>query len=220
MRTQSTAVDFSAGECRRSSGQAVYENFDMPFMPFDLAGGFVVFVPNAAGGYDIRPVPDVAAPVCAVTPANGSVLFEGEPITILPNATDNGSVNRVRFQSSAGELDVEYVQEPFETAFVVPIGVSSITFNVTAFDGWGNAGLCTSTVSVVPGPPPASTITSVTAGAALVAGATVPITIDAANRVPVTKVDFAVNGVVLASDDRRSRSNSCSRCPRVSARWR
>src|SRR4029077_8716615 len=44
------------------------------------------------------------------------------------------------------------------------------------------------------------TITSVAAGAALVAGATVPIAIDATNRVPVTKVDFSVNGVALSSD--------------------
>jgi hypothetical protein len=197
--TQSTAVDFSAGDLSMAAGEAVFENFDMPWKPFDLAGGFVVFVPNA-GGYDIRPVPDVVAPICAVTPASGSVLFEGEPITIAANATDNGAVNRVRFQSAEGELDVEFIQEPFEVPFVVPVGVSSITFEVTAFDGWGNGGSCTSTVSVVPGPPPTSTITSVAAGATLVAGATVPITIDAVNRVPVTKVDFAVNGVVLASD--------------------
>ena len=46
------------------------------------------------------------------------------------------------------------------------------------------------------------TIASVVAGAVLTAGATVPITIDAsANRVPVTHVDFAVNGVVLSGDD-------------------
>src|SRR5262249_40350031 len=70
----------------------------------------------------------------------------------------------------------------------------------TAFDGWGNTGSCSTTVSVVPGPPPSVSITSVAAGSTLTAGATVPVTINADNRVPVTKVDFSVNGITFSTD--------------------
>jgi hypothetical protein len=55
-------------------GEAVYEQFEVPFPrgdtddsgtqdnPFDLDGGFILFTPNAGGGYDIRtilPLPTV-----------------------------------------------------------------------------------------------------------------------------------------------------------------
>ena len=72
---------------------------------FDLDGGFLVFTPGADGGYDLRPVPDVVAPICTVTtPVNGSMLFEGEVLSIDANATDNASVSRVTLQSTEGDL--------------------------------------------------------------------------------------------------------------------
>lgn len=196
-----TAVDFSAGALTTSTGEDVWEDFDEALHPFDLAGGFLVFTPNAGGGYDIRPVPDVVAPVCTVAPASGTVVFEGEPIQIVANATDNGSVARVRFKSAAGGIDTDLTTAPFAVPFVVPVGVHDITFDVTAFDGWGNAGSCATTLSVVPGPPPSVAISSIAGGATtVIAGATIPIAIDATNRVPVTKVDFLVNGVPISSD--------------------
>ena len=182
------------------AGEDVWERFNPSSRPFNLAGGFIVFSPNSARGYDIQPVPDVVAPVCTVAPASGTLLFEGEPIQVVAAATDNGSVTRVRIASSDGTIDTDLTAAPFAVPYTVPIGATSITFNVTAYDGWGNTGVCSSTVSAEPGPPPTATITSVAAGATLVAGQTVPIAVDAANRVPVESVDFAVNGVTFATD--------------------
>ena len=92
--TSSVAVDFSAGPVPLPVHANVYESFNPYDHPFDLAGGFVEFTPNAGGGYDILPVPDVAAPVCSVTPANGTVLLEGQSIQVVVTATDNGSHRR------------------------------------------------------------------------------------------------------------------------------
>jgi hypothetical protein len=196
-----TTVDFSAGSTLTAGpAEAVYENFIPNGNPFDLDGGFIVFTPNA-GGYDIRPVPDGAPPVCAVTnPVNGSTLFEGERLSVEATATDNGVVSRVNFQSSVGGLNLDDLSSPFSAPFVVPVGVSQITFNVTAYDSWNNAGACTTTVSVIPGPPPAIAITSPAPGALLTEGSTIPVVVDANNRVPVSSVSLVVNGVVLSTD--------------------
>jgi hypothetical protein len=197
-----TEVDFSTSPTLGvNPGEAVFESFNPDDHPFDLDGGFVVFSPGVAGGYDVRPVPDVVAPVCSIiSPANGSTLFEGEPITVDVNVTDNGIVARVTFQSTAGGLSVEDRSAPFSAPFVVPTGVSQITFNAMAYDSWANAAACTSTVNVVQGPPPAVTVTAPAPGAVLTAGATIPVTVDAVGRVPTRRVDLMVNGVVLATD--------------------
>ncbi len=197
-----TQVDFSVTPTLNSAAnEAVYEDFNPFGNRFDLDGGFVVFTPAPAGGYEIHPVPDVVAPVCSVTsPAAGSTVFEGEPILVEANATDNGGISHVSFQSTAGGLNEDDRIPPFSVPFVVPVGVSAITFNVTAYDSWNNAAACSSTVNVVAGPPPTITVTSPTADTVLTAGSTIPITIDATNRVPVARVDLKVNGVTLSTD--------------------
>ena len=52
-----TATDFSAGRPSVAHLGGVYESFTASGNPFDLAGGFLVFTPNASGGYDSRYVP-------------------------------------------------------------------------------------------------------------------------------------------------------------------
>jgi hypothetical protein len=195
----SREVDFSASpDLRQGATEAVYEDFYLPEKPFDLDGGFVVFTPHADGGYDIRPVPDATLPVCSVTnPVNGATLFEGERLFIEGSASDNGALQRVSVRSSDGSLDVADAGTPFREPFVVPVGLSTVTFTVTAYDGWNNAGTCTSTNPVIPGPPPTVAIVSPTV---VTAGASIPISIDANNRVPVASVELRVNGVALATD--------------------
>jgi hypothetical protein len=201
-RSRYTVVDFSATPTLNAAAvEAVYENFYPGGNPFDLDTGFVIFTPNDAGGYEVHPIPDGAAPVCSVTnPLNGSTLFEGERLSVEAPATDNGVVRRVNFQSTVGGLNVDDLSAPFSVPFVVPVGVSQITFNATAYDNWNNVGACTSTVSVIPGPPPAITVTPPAAGGAVTERSTIPIVVDANNRVPVSSVSLAVNGVVLSTD--------------------
>jgi hypothetical protein len=195
-----TRLDFrTAAIVAVAPREVVYEDFAEDGNRFDLGGGFVTFTPSGDGGYEIRPVRDVAPPVCIVTnPVDGSTLFEGEPVAIEATATDNGSVSRVTFTSSVGGLDATVSTPPFRVPFIVPVGVTGVTFNVTAYDSWGNAGACVATATVVPGPPPTAVL-SVPPGV-LTAGATIPITVDATNRVPVGTVDLRVNGVTLSSD--------------------
>lgn len=197
-----TEVDFDASPPPSvGAGEGVYENFYPGGHPFDLDGGFVVFTPNGASGYGIRPVPDTVGPVCSVTsPLDGATLFNGEPILVQATATDNGAVHHVTFRSTVGGLNLDDRSWPFSAPFVVPVGVTQVRFDVTAFDGAGNAGVCTSTVNVVAAPPPVVTITSPRAIDVLTEGSTIEVTVDAStNRVPVSRVDLIVDGVMLAS---------------------
>ena len=198
----STTVDFSAtADLSATAQESVYESFNPYSNRFDLDGGFVIFTPAPGGGYAINPVPDIVSPVCSVTsPVDGSTLFEGEALVVEAGATDNFGVGHVTLRSSVGGLDVNLATAPFRAPFVVPVGATQVTFSAAAYDLWGNTAVCTSTATVVPGPPPTLTITSPAAGTVLTAGSTIPITVDARNRVPVSRVDLLVNGVALSTD--------------------
>jgi hypothetical protein len=195
-------VDFSAtADLSATAQESVYESFNPYNNRFDLDGGFVIFTPAAGGGYAIHPVPDVVSPVCSITnPLDGSTLFEGEALVVDTSATDNGGIGHVTVRSSVNGLDVNLAAPPFRAPFVVPVGATRVTFVATAYDLWGNTAVCTSTATVVSGPPPTLTITSPAAGTVLTAGSTIPLTVDAPNRVPVSRVDLLVNGVALSTD--------------------
>jgi hypothetical protein len=81
---------------------------------------------------------------------------EGERLNVEVSATDNGGVSHVHLMSSVGDLDVDLTSAPYSATFVVPVGVTSVTFTATAFDGWGNSAVSTSTASVIPGRRPRS----------------------------------------------------------------
>jgi hypothetical protein len=200
-RTTFRVVDFSQiTTLQVPAEEAVYQDFDPDGPRFDLDGGFLVFTPTT-DGYEVRTVPDVAPPVCAITsPLTGSTLFEGEALAVAATATDNGAVGRVTFTADVGSLNADVTAAPFSVPFVVPVGVTRATFVVTAYDAWQNTGVCSSTVTVVPGPPPTLAVAGPAPGAVLTAGATIPIVVDAANRVPVTRVDVLVNGELIATD--------------------
>jgi hypothetical protein len=194
-------IDLNAGPFSSTQPANIFESFNTFGNPFDLAGGFLVFTPNAAGGYDLQPIPDLVGPACSITPVNGAVVFEGEPIQVVANATDNGGVTHVHFSSSDGAIDDDEFLAPYTTQYTVPVGITSATFTATAFDGWGNTGTCTSTVSVITGPAPTTTVGSVTDGSTIVAGSTIPVTIDAsANRVPVASVALLADGAPVFTD--------------------
>jgi hypothetical protein len=139
-------------------------------------------------------------PACTVTsPINGSAVIEGTPLVVSATATDNVRVTEVRFRSSDGSLDVTDRGSPFGASFTVPVGVSNVTFTATASDAAANATECSSTVSVLPTPPPTVTIVSPAPGTELVAGATGPVYV-AATGDAIQRIDLSVNGVIIASD--------------------
>ena len=194
-------VDFSASEgVTIGARDSVFEFFSPFDHPFDLDGGFVVFKPSGDGGYQTRPVPDVVPPVCTiVNPADGATLFQGEVLSVLVNATDNAGITHVTI-TDGSDVTADVALAPYSAPFTVPADATRATFTARAFDSWGNSSACTVTTTVTPGPPPTLTITAPAAGAVLTAGSTIPITIDAANRVPVESVALSVNGVALSTD--------------------
>lgn len=147
-----TAIDFGATpNVTIRDGEAVYENFDLADNTFDLDGAIISFAPAAGGGYSIGVAADTTPPVCTVTsPASGVTVLEGQTVPIRATATDGSTIRRVRFDSGTGIVDD--IATPYGASFVVPIGVGQVTFSVTAFDGAGNSGLCSATVTVIPDP--------------------------------------------------------------------
>jgi hypothetical protein len=203
-RVRTTRVDLSAiTSLAVAADETVMQNFSPTGDRFDLDGGFLIFTPNTGGGYELHPIPDVAAPVCTIAnPSDGATLFEGEALLVNATASDSsGSVTRVVLTSSIGGVNADLSTGPYTAPFVVPAGATQVTFTVTAYDSWLNAGVCTSTVNVVPGPPPAVAVASPLAGSTLAAGSSIAIVVDAANRVPVSSVDLFVNGAAVATDD-------------------
>ncbi len=199
--TSQRQIDFRASQTQTvAANESVYENFFSPSQPFDLGGGFVVFTPNAAQGYDLRTVPDLVPPMCTITPAPGATLFRGEHLSIEAFATDNGLVRNVLLQSSVGGVNADLTQPPYRASFVVPLDATTVTITATAFDSWSNSGSCISTVNVIDGPPPTSTMTLPGAPTVATAGQTLWVSVDAANRVPVTRVDLIANGATIATD--------------------
>src|SRR5207247_1486832 len=135
-----TIVDFSATtNLSTRAGETIYETF--PRGSFDLIGSFLVFTPNDARGYDVGFLPDTTPPTCTIgSPADGVTLFEGEPIQVSVNATDNGSIDHMTVQSTDGSLNADVRSASFLAPFVIPTGVGSIAVNVTAYDRSNNAG--------------------------------------------------------------------------------
>ena len=190
-------VDFSASsDLIQGPNDGLYESFDPVNRPFDLDGGFVVFEPRLEGGYRIRSVSDAVGPTCSMTsPANGSTVFGGEHIIVETTATHQFPITRVSFRSSDDSLDADALPwTPFSASFIVPLGVSQLTLTATVYDSWNHPAVCTTTVNVVAGPPPAVTILSPAAGTVLTAGSAIAVKVQAISRLPVSRIDGAVNG--------------------------
>lgn len=73
------------------------------------------------------------------TPAPGTVLIEGETITLGASASDNGRVASVTFTANSAPAGTDTAM-PFELAYQVSTGISSLTLEATATDTNGNTG--------------------------------------------------------------------------------
>ena len=157
----------------------------------------MLFKPRAGGGYDTSAFSEVAAPSCTITsPANGTTILGGEPIVIRASVTSAAPVRYLRFTSSDGSLDDFSFFAPYQSQpFYVPGGVTSLTFTATVLDNWSHTGTCSATFTVTEAGPPAVTI-SVPA-TPLIAGATVPVTVQATSRVPIASLGASVAGISL-----------------------
>ncbi len=106
-------------------------------------------------GPDPEPLtPETVPPTCALTnPAGGATLIEGETIIVRATATDNVGINRVIFTSNVGALNFTDFSSPYETPFVVPTGITQMSFNAVAGDIAGNTRAASPVmVNVIPDP--------------------------------------------------------------------
>lgn len=96
---------------------------------------------------------DSSPPVVNVTsPVDGDTLIEGDIITIVAEASDDGRVVRVDFLVD-GNVVTSDTTDPLAFAFEVPVGVASLSFGARAVDTNNNVGTAAAVlVNVIPDP--------------------------------------------------------------------
>lgn len=155
---------------------------------FDAAGNSATSAP-----VQINVLPDPPPTVSIVSPAEGQPLYEGQVIPLTAEANDNDTVTEVLFTVDGQS----YFNGSF---FFVPLGVTSLTFEVTATDNLGHTATATRVVEVLPDTPPTISIVSPAEGAQLTEGQRIVFSVDAQDNVSVSYVDFTVNGEYFTSD--------------------
>lgn len=100
----------------------------------------------------VFPVEDDPAPfVALLSPLDGQEVVEGSRLRVLAGATDDNSVQRVRFFTN-GALIAEDLTEPYETEVGVPAAGSELRISAVAFDNLGQQGSAEARVTAVPDP--------------------------------------------------------------------
>ncbi|MEZ8140592.1 chitinase [Enterovibrio norvegicus FF-33] len=144
--------------------------------------------------------------ICAIgptvtftTPSDNATLLAGEPIVIAVDATDaDGSVDGVEFFAAGQSLGVD-ATAPYRVNWLAQ-GMGEISLSAVATDNEGNTGNAGVLVNVSDQPLVAS-LTSPSAGTTVGLGKTVALTAEAsALNGSVSKVDFIVDGLIVASD--------------------
>jgi len=161
---------------------------------YDLAGNVGI-----SAGRTITANNDYTAPTVSVTaPANGATV--AGTVTITASATDNSSVSKVEFFVD-GALHLTDTTSPYAVSWSTrPLPNGSHILTAKAYDPFGNVG-SSAPVTVTLNNDfdgPVTTITAPQAGAT-VAG-TVTLSATAIDQSTVSRVEFFVNGVLLASD--------------------
>jgi hypothetical protein len=95
-------------------------------------------------------VPDPAPSVSIVAPPVGTELLEGQKVDFIADASDNLFLDRVELTIN-GELFTDF-QEPFKQTYTVPVGITSLVFEVAGFDNLGQSTVVSRTFNVVPDP--------------------------------------------------------------------
>ncbi|MGF1685394.1 Ig-like domain-containing protein [Photobacterium japonica] len=144
--------------------------------------------------------------ICAIgpvvtftTPADNATVLAGETVTLAVEATDaDGSISGVEFFAAGQSLGVDS-QAPYSANWLAS-GNSEVSLSAVATDNEGNEGQAGVLVKVSDQPLVAS-LTSPTSGTTVGLGKAVTMAADATSMSGiVTKVEFLVNGRVVATD--------------------
>jgi 6-phosphogluconolactonase (cycloisomerase 2 family) len=139
-------------------------------------------------------------PLVSITsPANGSSVMQGTPVTMTVSATDDVAVASVDFLVNGQVVSIS-ATAPYQYTFTVPLTGSTLTLGARATDFGSNLGTAQNIVlNLIPDPPPVVSIASPANGSSVIWGTTVTMTVSATDNTAVARVDFLVNGQVASS---------------------
>ncbi|MGE5245573.1 MAG: Ig-like domain-containing protein, partial [Betaproteobacteria bacterium] len=147
----------------------------------------------------VTSAPDTQPPSITLhAPAQAS---PGATINLSAAAADNVGVKAVNFSTGSSSIASDD-SAPYETTFAIPTDAvvgSTLTFVAQADDFSDNSSRDIRTVSVVAAADTTPAAVSVTVPPGVVQGAPVTVSATITNNVPVSRVDFIVNGVVVAT---------------------
>ncbi|HBV33037.1 TPA: hypothetical protein DIC39_00030 [Patescibacteria group bacterium] len=155
------------------------------------------------------PTGDTQAPAVSITAPASGVTVSGTTVTISATASDNVGVIGVQFKLDGVNLGSEDTSSPHSIIWNTTQSLNGFhTLTVVARDAGGNQATATSVIVTVQNgtPPPAGSDTvppvvalTEPASGAFVSGS-VTLVATASDNTAVTKVEFIVDGVVVASD--------------------
>ncbi len=139
-------------------------------------------------------------PTVAITaPAQGSSLPERSLVLLTADAKDDVQVDSVDFLVN-GQRITTLFQPPYQFKYAVPVGVTSLTLTAMALDKGSNATTSDPvTVTVTSNPAPVVHLLAPVLGGTAVMGSQLVLAASATSQRSVARVDFLVNGVVVAS---------------------
>jgi len=158
-----------------------------------------------AASVPLAPAPDTTAPTVAVTSPTGGTTVAGT-VSVSVNASDNVGVAHVDLLVNGAVVATD-TAAPYQFSWnSANVANGSVTVTAAAYDAAGNSAVSSPvmlTVSNTVAPPPDTTpptvsIASPTGGT--VSG-NVPVSVNAADNVGVTRVDLLVNGAVVATSN-------------------
>lgn len=138
-----------------------------------------------------------------ISPSAGDLVIEGQPLQLKATATDDLGIERVEFLVN-GVVQATHTQEPFDFTFQPPpvTAVTPFALVVRAVDRGGNSTDSTGVmVDVVPDAPPTVDLVAPQAGDAVIEGEVLRVVADVFDDVAIRRVEFLMNGVVVATDD-------------------
>jgi hypothetical protein len=155
----------------------------------------------SASNIFIRVIPDPPPIVNITSPLNDATFIEGNTISISAAATDNTGIAIVEFLVNGTVIATDSAS-PYQTNYALPNGqIGSVTLGARATDTKGKIGVATDVVvNVTPNQAPVVNITSPTNDSSAIEGSTITISATATDDTSVTKVDFLINGTIVATD--------------------
>lgn len=147
----------------------------------------------------LHPQEDTAsvAPTISITaPQNGQIVTSGVPLRLAVTARDDVGVARVDFIVNGNTVGSDS-NRPFEFAYTLPDGISSVVIGAEAYDYAGNVGRAAQVVVGIGSDVPSVEIVNPPDGAQVFEGQTLKLNANATDNVRVTRVVFTVNGTAL-----------------------